>query len=194
VAARLAGQGGPAWLDRQPIDVGVKACEILGAVALRGARPNVAAFTDAERDEADAAGVALAAEGPDAIRALFERLQAACPTDGGHAGPKAMFGYLFDWATERKLHRADAALVALLRAHIVETMPVGPGDILLHRPVAARRIHSVRTLAQQSRLNPRRLRKLLEARGVIPEPLRGMSDHRAWFDATAGEAVARDLR
>ena len=193
VLGRLRGEKGPQWLDDQPIHLAAKACEILGAVALRGARPNAAAFSDAERDEAEAVGIGIAEQGPDAIRELFSKLQSQCHTDDGHAGPKAMFGYLFEWATEAERGYDRGPLLDLLFTHIVETMPVGPGDTLFGRPVEQRRIHSVRTLTKASGLNHKRLRKVLEARAVIGPEMLSMSDNRAWFDAAAGEAVAAEL-
>ena len=193
VLGRLAGGKGPQWLDNQPIHLAAKACEVLGALELRGARPNAAAFSDAERDEAETAGIGIAEQGPDEIRRLFSKLQAQCHTDDGHAGPKAMFGYLYEWAAEAQRGYDRGPLLDLLVTHIVETMPVGPGDLLFGRPVEQRRVHSVRTLTKASGLNPKRLRKLLEARGLIGPEMCDMSDNRAWFDAAAGEAVAAEL-
>lgn len=193
VIDRLEGRAGPAWLDGQQIDLAVKACELLGATVLRGARPNIAAFSEAERDEAEAAGFAVASGGEHAVRALFSQLQSQCRTDDGHAGPKAMFGYLFEWASVNDHGRDRGPLLDLLFTHINETLPVGPGDKLFGRTVETRHVHSVRTLSAAYRLNPVRLRKLLEARAVIPPAMRGMSDNRALFEAAAGEAVAEKL-
>jgi hypothetical protein len=141
--------------------------------------------------EAHRLGFAIAGEGEAGIRRLLSRLQRDCPTDDGHAGPQAAFGLLYEWAARTARDRGP--LAALLRRHIVETTPVGPGDVVLGEAVTARRIHSVRTLAVGLGLDARRLRKLLEARGLITPEMRGLPDNRVIFDAAAGEAVAGAL-
>lgn len=191
VLDRLDGAVGPSWLDGQRLDLAVDACAVLGAVALRGARPRVSRFSVEDRAEAHRLGFAIAGGGEPGIRRLFDQLQRDCPTDDGHAGPQAAFGLLHEWAARTARDRGP--LAALLRRHIVETMPVGPGDVVLGEAVTTRRIHSVRTLAVALGLDARRLRKLLETRGLIAPEMRGLPDNRVVFDAAAGEAVAGAL-
>jgi hypothetical protein len=119
-------------------------------------RPRTAGFTEEDRAAAHALGFAIAAEGEPAIRRLLSDLQARCPTADGHAGAQAMFGALHEWAARTERDRGP--LAAILRRHIVETTPVGPGDVVLGAAVDERRIHSVRTLALATGLDPRRLR------------------------------------
>ena len=191
VLARLDGAVGPSWLDSQRLDLAVDACAVLGTVALRGARPRVSRFTVQDCLEAHRLGFAIAGDGEAGIRRLLSRLQRDCPTDDGHAGPQAAFGLLYEWAARTASDRGP--LAALLRRHIVETTPVGPGDVVLGEAVTARRVHSVRTLAVGLGLDARRLRKLLEARGLITPEMRGLADNRVIFDAAAGEAVVGAL-
>jgi hypothetical protein len=191
VLDRLDGAVGPSWLDGQRLDLAVDACAVLGAVALRGARPRVSRFTVQDRSEAHRLGFAIAAEGESGIRRLLCQLQRDCPTDDGHAGPQAVFGLLYEWVARTARDRGP--LAELLRRHIVETMPVGPGDVVLGEAVTARRVHSVRTLAVTFGLDARRLRKLLEGRGIIGPEMQDLADNRAVFDAATGEAVAAML-
>src|SRR3546814_5063239 len=57
----------------------------------------------------------------------------------------------------------------VIRQHIIETMPVGPSDHIFSIPVEARRVHSIRSAAQEAGAHPKRLRKLLHAAGYIRE-------------------------
>ena len=81
VLDRLDGAVVPSWLDSQRLDLAVDACAVLGAVALRGARPRVSRFTVQDRLEAHRLGFAIAGEGEAGIRRLLSRLQRDCPTD-----------------------------------------------------------------------------------------------------------------
>lgn len=193
VLARLDGERGPAWLDGQPLDHAAKACEVIGCVALKGPRPNSKRFSDKEWRDAMNLGFEIASGGEVAIRSLLSDLQARCFTDDGHAGPQAMFGSMWVWAAHGDRKDGLSQLEEILRQHIIETMPVGAGEDLLGRPVERRLIHSVRTLTVESGLNPRRLRKLLEARGLIRPEHKDLPDNRAVFDADAGDAIAHEL-
>ena len=193
VLSRLDGNPGSIWLDGQQIDQAAKVCEILGAIAYRGARPNSKSFTVRDWHKAHTLGYAIAAAGEPAIRDFLSDLQARCYTDHGHAGPQAMFGLLWEWLAHVDHDRDRGPIKEIVRQHIIETHPVGEGDILLGRPVETRRIHSVRTLSLSSGLNPKRLHKMLVARGVLAAELRDAQANRALFDANEGEEVARML-
>ena len=193
VITRLEGRPGPSWLDGQPLDTAVKACELLGAVALRGARPKAATFTEAERDAADAAGFEIAAQGAEGICRFFDGLHATCYTANGRVGPQAIYGYLSDWASRTKPGMRRGPLLELLFEHANANLPLGPGDTLFGRPVEKRYVHSIWTLGRATKLQTKRLRKILEAREVIPRTHRGMADNRVLFEAAAGEAVAADF-
>src|SRR3546814_16583085 len=69
----------------------------------------------------------------------------------------------------------------VIRQHIIETMPVGPSDHIFSIPVEARRVHSIRSAAQEAGAHPKRLRKLLHAAGYIREADMMLSDERVTF-------------
>lgn len=63
-----------------------------------------------------------------------------------------MFGDLYDWAA--RTDRDRGPLADILRQHILETVPLGPGDIIFWETVTERRVHSVRTLSLATGLHP----------------------------------------
>lgn len=68
--------------------------------------------------------------------------------------------------------------------------PVGPEDRLYDRPIVQRRrLHSVRTAAVEAGMHPKRLRKLLASRGIIPPDHESMTDDRLLFCADAAKEV-----
>ena len=78
-----------------------------------------------------------------------------------------------------------------LVGHFIRTrFPVGPGDVVFGKPVMERRLHSIRTLSTETRLHPKRLRKLLEAAGALPEGSDDLSGGNCLFDAQRGSIVA----
>ena len=70
-------------------------------------------------------------------------------------------------------------LADVLRRHIIETMPFGPGDVVLGQDVTKRRLHSARTVAPElglsivtahKRLHPHRRRAGRGQRGACRGP------------------------
>ncbi|MEE1613447.1 hypothetical protein [Microvirga sp. CF3016] len=70
----------------------------------------------------------------------------------------------------------------IVRNHVAETMPVGPGELVLGQEVT-RRVHSVHSAATEYGVHPKRLRKLLHATGRIADLDAELSDERVLFDA-----------
>src|SRR3546814_18335623 len=60
-------------------------------------------------------------------------------------------------------------------------MPVGPGDHIFSIPVEARRVHSIRSAAQEAGAHPKRLRKLLHMAGYVREADMALPDARVTF-------------
>lgn len=188
VLQRLDGVAGPAWLDAQRLDQAVRSCELLGAVTIGGARPGQRHFDADTLDRARAIGFEAAAGGPAAIREVLSAMQRRDGAQSGNAGPPAVFGALYAWADHPSNRQSPLATV--LRTHIVETMPVGPGDTLFGAPVTERRVHSARTLALACGVDAKRLRKTLISADVIGPETDVLDDNRCVFDAAAGETVA----
>ncbi|MFT5864621.1 MAG: hypothetical protein ACI82I_000350, partial [Gammaproteobacteria bacterium] len=77
-----------------------------------------------------------------------------------------------------------------LATHLSETWPLGPGDEFLGEPITERRLHSVRTAAQEFGVDSRRLRKMLVASDLIDNSL-----HDSWaiFDAQKAKILVQSL-
>ena len=66
----------------------------------------------------------------------------------------------------------------ILRDHMLETWPLALGDDLLGEPVLKRQLHSVKSAAEMTGIDQRRLRKMLDAAGLIPDAQASRPD--AW--------------
>ncbi|NVK54416.1 MAG: TniQ family protein [Alteromonadaceae bacterium] len=167
VVARLAGASGPAWLDGQGIEQAVRATEMLGAVIAFGSGQKASNMTESMWDEAGRAGWAVVSEGEAAIRTTFMDLLKHAETNPGSMHPKTAYGMLYAWMSASRLTKDPGPIRPLLREHILDTVPLTKGQILLGSPVEAPRVSSVAKIAAGELVHPMTLRNLLADQGVI---------------------------
>lgn len=103
-----------------------------------------------------------------------------------------MFGRLYQWLSRSRAKKDPGDIKRILREHILDTMEVGAGTVMLGEEVLERRLHTCATLACETKLDPRTLRGILAARNLIPEHAPLGSNHV--FDAELGREVARSMR
>lgn len=182
---------GPAtssFLDRQPLHAAATFCRLLGFALLRheGIAPN--AISEGSDWACYQMGFEVAQQGEDAVFGALKSLNRLAEP---RLGPKAVFPMLYDRLTREHARDPDfAPFRELFADHLRGTWPLGPGDKLLGEPVTERLLHSVRTAADQTKIDSRRLRKLLEATGLIDPDL---PDAWAVFDAEAGKNILASL-
>jgi hypothetical protein len=179
------GAGKVGFLSALPFYAAAKACEVIGAVAMHGIRFRTDRLSDTEWHEAGATGFAIASGGEDGIRTFLSALQGQgrFAATKGDWGPRVVFGRLYEWLAHESEDAAYDPLRDVIRRHVIETMPVGPGDDVFGREVTVRRLHSVRSASLETGAHPKRLRKLLHAAGHVPVEALALSDERITFDA-----------
>ncbi|MBL0405303.1 TniQ family protein [Microvirga aerilata] len=177
------------FLRALPFYAAAKACEVIGAIATHGIRFRTDRLSDGEWHEAGAAGFEIASGGEDAIRAFLSGLQDRVRSAKGDWGPRLVFGRLYEWLAHESDDAAYEPLRDLIRRHVVETMPLGPGDDVFGREVTVRCLHSVGSAARETGAHPKRLRKLLHAAGYVSSEAMSLSDSWVTFDAES----ARDF-
>lgn len=193
IESKLAGTDFPAtWLDDHPLHAASNFCHLLGSARLRLEDIPQSRITTEDRPILYQLGFQVAQHGPKAIRGTFVDLQRK--PGSPHDGPKAIFPKLYErLAYDYNDHADYAPYRDILRDHIAATWPLGPGDELLGQPVTERRLHSVRTAAQATGIDRRRLRKALAAANIVPDAGQGLSDAWEVFDAAAAEPVLASL-
>jgi hypothetical protein len=136
-------------------------------------------------------GFEVAKGGEEAIHRALRRLQNLVETP--QDGPKKIYPALYDRLSHDYADDPDyATFRRILRGHMAESWPLGPGDELMGEPVHERRLHSVTTAAQETGVDPRRLRKLLVAAGLLAED-DDLPDSWAVFDAAEAAPILGDL-
>ncbi|ULB11860.1 TniQ family protein [Cereibacter azotoformans] len=192
IDARLSGTAQGGWLDAQPLHAAATFCHLLGTALLRLEQVLPAWVRRSDRWALYQMGFEVASQGKEAIRNALRRLQKLA--DGPQDGPKKVFPLLYDRLSHD--YRDDPNFEAfrrILRNHLVETWPLGPGDELMGEPVTERRLHSVRTAAQATGIDQRRMRRMLAAAGIVPEAAEGTCDAWETLDAAAAQPILDDL-
>ncbi len=180
------------WLDDLPLHAACNFCYLLGSAQLRLEDIPQSRMTPEDRPILYEMGFQVARHGKDDILATFDALQRK--PGAPHDGPKAIFPKLYDrLAYDYRDHPDYAPFRDLLRAHMLSTWPLGPGDELLGEPVKVRRLHSVRTAAQATGIDQRRLRKALAAAGIVRDAEHGLPAAWEVFDAAAARPILENL-
>lgn len=185
VTDRLEGRPTEApWLDGLELSAAITTCELLGVSLTLGTSVKIAELGDPDLHRAGHAGFAVARHGEPSIRAaLSEIRKPVFSKSRKRVGRKPAIGVLYKSITQTKRSVNLEPVHDLLRRHIIETTPVGPGDIVLGQPVEKRVLHSLATAAQATGRSPVRLRTALAAAGLIDMDHARLSNHRVVFDA-----------
>lgn len=188
---RLEGAATNTWLDQFPLHAAANFCLMLGNSLLRHYTSAPSAVPAEDRWAIYQMGFEVACEGETAIHAALQGLQDI--PGGPQDGARKIFPMLYDRLAYDYAEDPDYALFRdLLRTHMMQTWPLGIGDDLLGVPVTSRRLHSIRTAAQETGIDQRRLRKMLAAQELVP--IEGRPDAWEVFDAEAARPVLDEAR
>lgn len=194
VTDRLEGKTGPAWLDGQVIELGARASEMLGLALEFGRKPHLRRMTADDWDRAGKAGFEFARRGEEGIREALGEVQRRAWFDEripGQSGPQMVFGRIYQWLNFSKNRKEVGPIRNIVRQHILDTMYVAPGTMLMGTEVTATRKHNVGSLSKLSRVHPKTLRNALALAGLISD--RSVIGGEALFDAEEGLRVVEDL-
>jgi hypothetical protein len=178
---RLAGvKGGIGWLDSLPFSLAAKFCEMLGVTITLGATPNLKTLPDNEWAKAGEAGFQVCRGGVASVKECLRDLQ----TESGRGtlnGMRRSFGRLYEW-----LAYSDAELEPVrevVRDHILDTMPIPKGTVLLGRKQDGVKVHSVQSLSRVYGAHPKTVRRLAGQLGLLPEGHAETSDNKILMPA-----------
>ncbi|MEH6719998.1 MAG: TniQ family protein [Aurantimonas endophytica] len=183
-----AGPSGTRFLDGFPLHAVMRLSENLGVVMTFGRKVRLDDLGERDLHQAGARGFASASVGEAGIRAALVELQSTFFDGVADWGPKAMFGRFYEWLAHENADPVYDPVRDIVERHVVETMPIGPGEAILGREVTVRRIHSLHSASIEYGMHPKRLRKLLVADGLIKSEDAGRSDERVLFPVEAVSA------
>jgi hypothetical protein len=178
------------WPDTLEFSVAARTCEIIGSVVTRGREPKAAKMTDDDWWTAGEAGFRIAAGGEDAIRALLDELQRTFPDRKHNTGPQAEYGAIYKRLQFEIRDPAYDPVRDIVRRHIIARHPVGPGDLIMGQPVEKRLVHSIYSASPEIGIHPKKLRKLLLARGFMAQDESDTPADQVMFDAGIADLIA----
>ncbi|WEX11676.1 TniQ family protein [Chelativorans sp. AA-79] len=180
---RMTGRVGAfPFLDALPFYAAARFTELLGAVVTRGLKAPIRTFGGDDWWHAGAAGFAVTSSGEEGICSWLSEMQAAFKGKTGDAGGRALYGRLYEALAHDSDDSAYDPVRKLIRAHAIDTLPLGPGDELFG-PITDRRWHSVQSASKEFGVHPKRLRKLLIETGVLAKENAALTDARIMLDA-----------
>jgi len=187
VLARLDGKTASPLLDAMPLAAVLRLCETAGAVATLGRGADFDGLSDDDWRKAGGHGYEALAEGVDGLLALLDRLMDTVGPRDRRDGPRVAFRRLYSLLHATVRQPEFDAVRDIVREYIVGKFTFKEGDNVLGKPVGKRTLHSLHTLAKETSIHPKRLRKHLRAAGLVTAAQARMSDHNVLVDA--GQAV-----
>ncbi|MCC8944188.1 TniQ family protein [Bradyrhizobium sp. Arg62] len=186
---RIEGRTNYPWLDRLPFFVAAYTTELFGAVSQFGKGVNLRSLTDDDLYQAGAAGFEITASGAAGIDHFMTKLKSehVRKNDRSVDGLQATYGKLYVPFAQGLSDAGYDPVREAMAEHILAQFPLGPGDELFGKPVETRRFHSIRTAALAYKMHSKRLRKLVDAEGLIPAP--SVKDRDVLLDAAVADRL-----
>lgn len=181
------------WLDALELHAALRLCQVVGAVKRTGPRVVLDELNNADRRDAEAEGFEILRQGESGVREFLDGLQSAFHVKRHDWGPREMYGRLYEWLAHENDDEAYEPMRNVIWRHVVETLPVGPGDALFGKEVPVRQVHSIRSASCEFALHPKRMRKLLKKAGIIGPAAASLADERVTFDAERGGQFLANL-
>ncbi|SHK47672.1 TniQ protein [Shimia gijangensis] len=149
VERRFLGGRTHTWLDNQDIDQATKATEMLGACIEFGAHFEQSKLSEAEWDMAGRIGFEFTSRGEEGVRKGLSYIQSKPEKSVCHSGPQGVFGQLYKWLQFSRAGKPVGPIRDVLREHVLDTMAVKPGQMLLGQKVEESRRQTIATLSAQ---------------------------------------------
>jgi len=198
VSKRLAKRSEPlGFLDTLELHVAITLCQLVGAMKIHGRTVDFDRLGEEQRRSSGDAGFRILHGGTEGFTGFLEYVQHefSLLRRGGLYGPAAAIGSLFKLLKTRRQrvyprHTSFAPVRSFVADFALNHFAMRPGEEFLGKRLDERRLHSVRSLSEETGLNSHRLKKVLHGFGVIDDRQMAYSFQQIAFDVRAGlEAV-----
>ncbi|MCD1642397.1 TniQ family protein [Aurantimonas coralicida] len=177
--ARLGGTRSGSWLDQMPLYAGAAYCRAVGLSAVKGPKPKITKIGPAEWVQIEAEGFRILSKGPDALRELLGRLVKAQEGTRGYWGLNDTYGEAFDWLRRNVTDAAYRPATEIVRDHAMQSIPLRSGTRVLGELVETQRVHTLRSLKEETGFHHKTLRKIVERQGgPSRQEIAGRRDNR----------------
>lgn len=190
---RLDGKASDSWLDGLPMYAALHLSLVVGAVAVHGPGVTLDDLDDTDAWRCETTGFDIVDKGAEGIGAFLDGLQVPYRGIRSAQGPKAMYGRLYDWLAHECRDKEYDPVREIIVDHSLDTLALGPGDVLFGRKVAVRRKHSVVSAAKEFGLHPKRMRKMLQRANLTDGGVGGAANNKVTFDAEEAANLLKGL-
>lgn len=180
------------WLDDQTIEQVLNASEMLGLLLEHGQDVRAAKLSRIARSNALETGFCIYEQGKGAVYEALGDIRRKAAATAVQAGPLALYGVLYDWLDRRSQLIAPGPIRDILREHILNHDAYMQGEKLLGEVVAERRLHSVKSLSLTLKVDRRRMSRLLQKLGLVPEGATDAESGRLVFPVHEVEQLVKD--
>lgn len=171
------------WLDGQTLEQVLAASEMLGAVLEHGHAVKIKKLAPVAAEQATDIGFCIYREGPEAVTEALDKIYETSPASAVQAGPLAFYGALFDWL-DRRANAVDPGPIRdILRKHITRRFAVDPGANILGEEITERTSYSLEALSNTLGIHRRRLSRILQKLGKVPNGASDKESGKIVFDA-----------
>lgn len=172
------------WIDDMPLYVVGHLSETIGAAALFGKWFSSGKLTNADWQRAGDAGYHII-RSQDRLSSFLNAMQDEfLQKKKNHYSGQALYGTLFRRLEERQhTDRNYDTVREFIRRHASRTLPFGPDDLLFGRLHLPRRLHSIKTAADETGLSIKLLRSHLLHAGIVTKDELKTTPHRVFIEA-----------
>ncbi|WP_438748214.1 TniQ family protein [Pararhizobium sp. O133] len=149
------------WLDDMPLYAVGRVCEWIGATLLFGKTYLVEELSEADLALASQAGFDVVRTGQSGFETFLRSMHVDFWVKKTHTGGRALYGRLYERLAYESNDPAYSDIRTIMYNVALDSLPIGPGDRMFG-PVKERRNHSIHSAAQEFRIHPKTLRKLLK--------------------------------
>lgn len=181
------------WLAHQSVQQVLDASLMLGTVLEEGHKISPQTLSPERHEHALEKGFDVYALGPKGVTAALDQIRSSSPALAVQAGPLAHYGKLFDWLNRQCNDRDPGPIRDMMRDHIIQHDAVDTGVTVLGKRIEKRWFHSILSLSDTLGINTKRMSRLLQKLGRVPQ---GATDAEAGllrFDADEISSLIADF-
>lgn len=181
------------WLDTLPYYGAVKACRIFGCVARFGPQQVLRQLTEDDWHVAASSGFDILKDGESGIHWFLEHLQSTY----GHnrsSNRYSAYGLIYRWLMFEMGDQSYSGLRGIVQDHFTKKLGFGLGRGVFGNTASERTVLSIRAASLAYRLEPRRLRRILEMQGLIGADHASRPDDMVTFDAASAKSLLNDVQ
>jgi hypothetical protein len=178
------------WFAGVPAYAVIRMSDLLGFAKLTDRYSGLQKLPDEKRQEVQSVGFEIGAAGPDSIHSLLQELDGRFFDSKVALGPSKLYRRLYDWLEGWGVQDpAYAGLISVVREHVLDSLPMGHGDLLFGKLLEERRVHSIASLARTSGVHCKRVRQLLMDNGLTEADSMDIPDGRVLVPAKEAEVI-----